>query len=662
MFGKILIANRGEIAVRIARTAKRMGIATVAIYSDADKQALHVKVADEAFRVGPPPASQSYLNADAIIAIAKRSGVQAIHPGYGFLSENPDFAEAVKRAGFAFIGPPVAAIRAMGLKDQARILMQKVGVPVLPGYNGENQHTEHLGREAARIGYPVLIKPIAGGGGKGMHRVDRPDNFAEAVASACREAASSFGDDRVLMEKFLGQARHIEIQIFADSHGNIIHLFERDCSLQRRHQKVIEEAPAPGMTAEMRTIMGKMAVSAAKAVGYVGAGTVEFIADVSGGLSPDRFYFMEMNTRLQVEHPVTEMITGLDLVEWQLQISSGEPLPLQQADITISGHAIEARLYAEDPTRNFQPQSGKLQHLEFSQQPDLRIDTGFSQGDTITTHYDPMIAKLIAHGSTRAEALHKLTEALAETRVGGCRTNLAFLNRLIRDSAFGSGDVDTGFIERHAGRLVKGGEPPVETIAAALLHGCGHLSKPASPSPFDTLTNFRLWHGEARTIEFLVNGACLQADLTFLGDMNFVLHRAGLSQLFSLLDFGNDTLRLLWDDRIVRLTFFYHGNRLTIGLRNAIHEFATMETAAIHGEEEDSSGMVIATMPGLVSIVSVKPGDHVKKGDVIAATEAMKMEFTLRAPRAGRIDMVHVSAGEQVEEGAIIATIEDGDA
>ncbi len=655
MFGKILIANRGEIAVRIALTCRRMGIKTVAIYSDADATALHVKMADEAFRVGPAPARESYLNANAIIAIAKQSGAEAIHPGYGFLSENPDFAEAVAKAGLVFIGPPASAIRAMGLKDKARALMQKAGVPVLPGYNGENQDSSLLAKEAARIGFPVLIKPVAGGGGKGMHRVDDPAHFASALSTARREAASSFGDDRVLLEKFLARARHIEIQIFADSRGQTIHLFERDCSLQRRHQKVIEEAPAPGMTEDMRDAMGKAAVAAANAVNYVGAGTVEFIADISSGLSKDRFYFMEMNTRLQVEHPVTEMITGLDLVGWQLRVASGEPLPVKQSDLAISGHAIEARLYAEDPARHFQPQTGELLHLQFPK--GVRIDTGFVQGDTVTPHYDPMIAKLIAHGPTRADALHNLGLALSQTRIGGCRTNLAFLTRLVRDPAFAVGDFDTGFIERNIDGLAKGAAPPPEAIAAALLHTLGHLSKPASFSPFDTLTNFRLWHGEAREVEFLVDGAPLHASLKSLGNEKFELQQKS----FSLLDFDDSTLRLMSDGRVAALTFFHHGNTLTVGLDGAIYEFATAQSATTHGEE-DAGNMVIAPMPGLVSIVAVKTGDRVAKGDTIAVTEAMKMEFTLKAPRAGKIAKIHVSVGEQIEEGAIIATIDNGDA
>ena len=662
MFGKILIANRGEIAVRVAQTAQRMGIRTVAIYSDADAQALHVRVAEEAFRVGPPAAKESYLSMDAIIAVAKRSGAEAIHPGYGFLSENPDFVDAVERANLVFIGPPAAAIRAMGLKDQARMLMQKAGVPVLPGYNGENQDTEHLAREAARIGFPILIKPVAGGGGKGMHRVDKPEAFTKSLESARREAAAAFGNDRVLIEKFLGKARHIEIQVFADSHGNTLHLFERDCSLQRRHQKVVEEAPAPGMTADLRAVMGKAAIAAARAVGYVGAGTVEFIVDVSKGLSPEAFFFMEMNTRLQVEHPVTEMITGLDLVEWQLRVANGEPLPKQQGDVAISGHAIEARLYAEDPLRNFLPQSGKLEHLQFAQRDGLRIDTGFSQGDAVATHYDPMIAKMIAHGPTRAVAQRKLAEALAETQVSGFRTNLAFLSRLVQESDFITGNIDTGFIERNIDKLARGSEPPIETIAAALLHAGGHLSVPASSSPFDTLINFRLWHGETQNIEFLVDGAPLKASLTDHGNMNFMIAHAGESTSFILLNFDNGCVRFVFASRIVRLAFFDDGTLLTINFDGVIHEFAIAESRAGHGSEEDNEGVVIAPMPGLVSIVNVKSGDHVTKGDVIAVTESMKMEFALRAPRTGKIAMVNVAAGEQVEEGAIIATIEDADA
>jgi len=650
MFAKILIANRGEIAVRIARTARRMGIKTVAVYSDADAAALHVKMADEAYRVGPAPARESYLNAEAIIAIAKQYGAEAIHPGYGFLSENPDFAEAVARAGFVFIGPPASAIRAMGLKDKARILMQKADVPVLPGYDGENQDTDHLSGEAARLGFPVLIKPVAGGGGKGMHRVDNSGSFAEKLASAKREAKSSFGDDRVLLEKFLPKARHIEIQIFADTQGNTVHLFERDCSLQRRHQKVIEEAPAPGMTGEMRKRMGKAAVAAAKAVNYVGAGTVEFIADVSHGLHEDRFYFMEMNTRLQVEHPVTEMITGLDLVEWQLRVAAGEPLPGKE--LAISGHAIEARLYAEDPARNFQPQTGALTHLEFPE--GIRVDTGVEQGDSITPYYDPMIAKLIAHGETREEARQKLTAALSQTRIGGCRTNLAFLARLLRHPVFISGDADTGFIERNLDLPATGGEPPAEALAAALLHTLGYLTEPATPSPFHTLRGFELWAGSERTLPGI------KATLISLGGNKFELKHTGRVFPFLLRhsgESGNPALES--QDRTISFTTVQYGHVLTVHLENSIHEFTLPQHSATQGADADDAGnLVTAPMPGLLAILNVKPGDRVAKGDTVAVTEAMKMEFALKAPRAGKIAEVRAAVGDQVEEGAVIAVIE----
>jgi len=648
MLAKILIANRGEIAVRIAATARRMGIKSVAIYSDADAQALHVKSMDEAYRVGPAPARESYLNAKAIITIAKQCGAEAIHPGYGFLSENPDFAEAVARAGLVFIGPPASAIRAMGLKDKARVLMKKAGVPVLPGYDGENQDTDHLAHEAARIGFPVLIKPVAGGGGKGMHRIDDPGRFAEALASAKREAKSSFGDDRVLIEKFLPRARHIEIQIFADGGGQTIHLFERDCSLQRRHQKVIEEAPAPGMTKIIRENMGKAAVAAAKAVAYVGAGTVEFIADVSGGLRKDRFYFMEMNTRLQVEHPVTEMITGLDLVEWQLRVAAGEKLPRQ--DLAISGHAIEARLYAEDPARNFQPQTGALTHLEFPE--GIRVDTGVEQGDGITPYYDPMIAKLIAHGETRDEAQQKLAAALTQTRIGGCRTNLAFLSRLLRHPAFISGDVDTGFVEH----LTTGDELPPEALAAALLHSLGYLAEPATASPFDTLRGLELWRSE-RSVEGIA------ATLIAFGAGKFELKHAGNTIPLALRHSGerrNPALEI--QNRTIPFTIFQHDHVLTVYLENSIHEFSLPHSSASQGADVgDAGNLVTAPMPGLLAVLNVQPGDRLAKGDTVAVIEAMKMEFTLRAPCSGKIAKVSAAAGDQVEEGAVIAMIEESD-
>ena len=557
MFRKILIANRGEIAVRIAKTARRMGIETVAVYSDADRRAWHVEAADEAYCIGPAPAAQSYLNVAAILAAARQSGAEAIHPGYGFLSENADFADAVEAAGIVFIGPPAAAIRAMGLKDAAKALMEKAGVPVVPGYHGNDQAIGHLAGEAARIGYPVMIKASAGGGGKGMRRVETPAEFHAALEGAKREAISAFGDDRVLIEKYLPKPRHIEIQVFADSHGNTVHLFERDCSLQRRHQKVIEETPAPGMTEDMRRTMGAVAVKAAEAVGYRGAGTVEFIADVSEGLREDRFYFMEMNTRLQVEHPVTEMITGQDLVEWQLRIASGEALPLTQDQLSIDGHAMEARLYSEDPSKDFLPQTGKLARLRFG---DARIDAGVREGDTITPYYDPMIAKVIVHAATRASALERLGKALAGTQIAGCRTNGAFLHRLSRLPEFTSGDVDTGLIARNMDRLTgtgfrsTRGDPCRKPL-------CGRLPQSAAgPSPFETLKGFRIWGPTLSHIPF----APEHVTLSNWRNGHFEAEWTGARQAFGLAGFTDDMVRLDLGDRIVSLAVYGDGAAISV--------------------------------------------------------------------------------------------------
>ena len=499
----LLVANRGEIACRIIRTARRLGIRTVAVFSDADAHALHVEMADEAVRIGPPPVAESYLDASRILEAARRSGADAIHPGYGFLSENPDFVEAVEAAGLTFVGPSASAIRAMGLKDAAKRLMQEAGVPVVPGYHGDSQDPEVLAAEAERIGFPVLIKARAGGGGKGMRAVERAADFAEALAAARREGEAAFGDPHCLIEKLIGTPRHIEIQVFGDGHGNAVHLFERDCSLQRRHQKVIEEAPAPGMTEEMRAAMGAAAVAAAKAIGYAGAGTIEFIVDASDGLRPDRFWFMEMNTRLQVEHPVTEAITGLDLVELQLRVAAGDPLPFTQEDLVIDGHAVEARIYAEDPARGFLPATGRLTTLQMPRESaGVRIDTGVREGDRITPHYDPMIAKLIVHGADRNAALRRLKAALAETRIAGCVTNVAFLERLAGHADFAAGTVDTGLIGRHIDDLTRPPQRRPEARAIAALAALGRLQAalarpPEAADPFRDLEGFRAF-GEAR--------------------------------------------------------------------------------------------------------------------------------------------------------------------
>ena len=505
MLSKILVANRGEIACRIIRTARKMGVKTVAVYSDADAGALHVELADQAVHIGPSPAAESYLRGDRIVEAAKTTGAQAIHPGYGFLSENPDFVAQVEAAGLIFIGPSADAIRAMGLKDAAKKLMEKAGVPVVPGYHGSKQDAKFLAQEASKIGYPVLIKARAGGGGKGMRRVDDPKEFAAALEGAMREGKASFGDGRVLIEKYITAPRHIEIQVFGDNHGNVVHLFERDCSLQRRHQKVIEEAPAPGMTKEMREAMTDAAVKAAKAISYSGAGTIEFIVDGSGGLRPDGFWFMEMNTRLQVEHPVTEAITGIDLVEWQLRVASGEELPRRQSDLAIQGHAIEARLYAEDVPKGFLPVTGKLDHLVFSN--NARNDSGVRSGDTITPFYDPMVAKVIVHCEGRREAISTMRAALCETRIAGTVTNLEFLIALMSHAGFAAGELDTGLIDQDLEALTVAADTPPEIISLAGLIASGCLEYRQDQDPFDLLKNHVHWQHTPFSVHLKLNDA-----------------------------------------------------------------------------------------------------------------------------------------------------------
>lgn len=656
MFKKILIANRGEIACRVIRTARKLGIATVAIYSDADAGALHVEMADEAVRVGPAISAQSYLNVEAIIKAARQTGAEAIHPGYGFLSENARFVDAVEAAGLVFIGPSARAIRAMGLKDAAKALMEKAGVPVVPGYHGDNQDGAFLKSEADRITYPVLIKARAGGGGKGMRRVDQPDDFAAALASARREAEASFGDGAVLVEKYMAKPRHIEVQVFGDSHGNAVHLFERDCSLQRRHQKVIEEAPAPGMTPEMRAAMGEAAVKAALAIGYCGAGTVEFIADVSEGLRPDRFFFMEMNTRLQVEHPVTEAITGLDLVEWQLRVASGEALPKRQDELSINGWAFEARLYAEDPARDFLPATGKL--ALFAPPENARVDSGVRTGDTITPFYDPMIAKIIAHGATRDEALNRLDAALNKTRIAGLVTNRQFLSALCKLEAFRTGDVDTGLIGREAAALFTAEPPSDIAFALAALGALDLLDAPQEGDPprdpWTNLRGFRLWgeasrsvlldhHGERRMVSFTARGG---GHFGFaFGELEIRAHENGL-------------VRFAVDGRMREASVSRIRHDVTVQFEGRDTIFHDVQSI---GAEEDASSesRILSPMPGRVALVSVVEGASVAKGDPLVTMEAMKMELSLTAPRDGKIASVTVAAGDQVSEGALLVELEE---
>ncbi|RMC36434.1 acetyl-CoA carboxylase biotin carboxylase subunit [Paracoccus alkanivorans] len=639
MFQKILIANRGEIACRVIDSCHRLGVASVAVYSDADRAARHVAMADEAVYLGGPAPADSYLQGDRIIEAAKATGAQAIHPGYGFLSENPDFVDAVEAAGLVFIGPSARAIRAMGLKDAAKALMEEAGVPVVPGYHGADQDPAHLAQEAGRIGYPVLIKAVAGGGGKGMRRVDDPGAFADALASAQSEARNAFGNPDVLIEKYILRPRHIEVQVFGDGH-RAVHLFERDCSLQRRHQKVIEEAPAPGMTAEMRKVMGAAATRAAEAIGYKGAGTIEFIVDGSGGLRTDGFWFMEMNTRLQVEHPVTEAITGIDLVEWQLRVASGEPLPARQEDLRITGHAFEARLYAEDVPAGFLPATGRLAHLQF---PDAaRIETGVRQGDAISPWYDPMIAKIVTHGPTRAVALRALESALVDTEVAGSVTNLDFLIALTRHEGFREGEVDTGLIGRDLEALVAAAEadPRVRALAVIGLAGLADPRVKGGATLWQPLRRTIAWEGGEAVLEVLGPGA---ARVTLdAGSAHEVRWRDG---------------RWWVDETLMRHRIVSHDAGVSVFGGRTVHLVPLdplARDASAAGDE-----VTLAPMPGLVKSVHVKAGQAVKAGDRLAVLEAMKMEHSLTAWRDGVVAEVMAAAGDQVEAGAPLIRLEE---
>ncbi|PEQ14249.1 methylcrotonoyl-CoA carboxylase [Novosphingobium sp. PC22D] len=612
MIQSLLIANRGEIACRVIRTARRMGIRTVAVYSDADVSALHVREADEAVHIGPSPTRESYLVGEKILAAAKQTGAEAIHPGYGFLSENAEFAQAVIDAGLVWVGPNPASITAMGLKDAAKTLMAKAGVPVTPGYMGADQSVSTLAEEADKIGYPVLIKAVAGGGGKGMRLVEEADDFADALASCKREAAASFGNDHVLIEKYILSPRHIEVQVFGDSHGNVVHLFERDCSLQRRHQKVIEEAPAPGMDAATRAELCAAAVRAAKAVDYVGAGTIEFIADGSEGLRADRIWFMEMNTRLQVEHPVTEEITGVDLVEWQLRVASGEPIPMAQEDLGIEGWAMEARLYAEDPAKGFLPSIGTLELLQFGESEGGRIDTGVTEGAEVSPFYDPMIAKVIAHGETREEARERLADMLSDSAVWPVRTNASFLVRALDHPDFVAGTVDTGLIGRDGEAMAEEPEPSETVLEAAA----------TSLVPLYDMPAFRLNAAPVRSAWFLLEGETREIALA-----------GGSAEPASsvlVTEQGQAWLLEPW------------------------------RKDAAHGAA-GGSGSILAPMPGKVIAVEVEAGEEVKAGQKLLTLEAMKMEHTLTAPFDGIVAELNAKAGQQVQVEALLARIEESE-
>jgi 3-methylcrotonyl-CoA carboxylase alpha subunit len=663
MFRTLLIANRGEIACRTMRTARRMGIETVAVFSDADADALHVRAADRAFRIGPAPAHESYLDIARIIAAARVSGAQAIHPGYGFLSENPAFAEACVAAGLVFVGPPADAMRAMGSKSAAKTLMQRSGVPLLPGYHGENQDAAFLAAQAHDVGFPVVIKAVSGGGGRGMRVVSAAADFDSALREARQEAASAFGDDRVLIERYLQRPRHIEVQVFADTHGNAVHLFERDCSVQRRHQKVIEEAPAPGIDPRRRAAMGEAAVAAARAVGYVGAGTVEFVADAGG------FFFLEMNTRLQVEHPVTEMVTGFDLVEWQLRVAAGEALPAAQDVIRVSGHAIEARLYAEDPARDFAPSIGRLVAFHLPLQTNsVRVDTGFVGGDTVSIHYDAMLAKLIVHGATRDAALATMRRALAECDVVGVASNLDLLHRIAAHPAFAAGGVDTGFIARHADTLLAAqGSPPDEVLAAAALAVLTDEADAAERQAAASADPYSPWHARdqwwlnttaQRVLEFHAGETVFPVAVQRDGAAWRLT--IGAHALPAAATRGADgLLEMRLGDARCRVRVTRDGETMSVRYGGATFRFSLPDPIAHADDDAASGGRLVAPLPGQVTQVLAEPGAAVTRGQVLVVLEAMKTVFRLAAPADGVVEHVSCQVGETVQDGQVLVTFVD---
>jgi 3-methylcrotonyl-CoA carboxylase alpha subunit len=658
MFTKILIANRGEIACRVIATCQRLGIATVAVYSDADRDARHVRLADEAVGIGPAAARESYLRADAILDAARRTGAQAIHPGYGFLSENADFAQACAEAGIVFIGPSAAAIRAMGDKSAAKALMAQAGVPLTPGYHGDAQEPAFLREQADGIGYPVLIKASAGGGGKGMRKVDDSAAFTEALASCQREAQSAFGNAHVLVEKYVERPRHIEIQVFGDSHGNVVYLFERDCSVQRRHQKVLEEAPAPGMTPERRAAMGKAAVDAARAVNYVGAGTVEFIAGPDGD-----FYFMEMNTRLQVEHPVTECITGTDLVEWQLRVASGDPLPLQQEQLQINGHALEARLYAEDADKGFLPSTGTLRHLRLpSGSAHVRVDAGVEQGDAITPFYDPMIAKLIVWDVDRDAALRRMQQALAECEVVGVTTNAAFLRRLVMTDSFANAKLDTALIEREQAALAphQGDTDPALWALAAVAAMATDAAAPVDArdphSPWQARDGWRLGQRAARRLTLEHRGS--QQVLAVEGHGEAWSIEVGDTTVSAQGQMVGERLALQVGEHLHRARVVRDGSELYLFGNDGVQRFTLHDPVSEADHAVADAGSLVAPMPGRIVATLLAPGTQVVRGTPLLVLEAMKMEHTLQAPADGTVQGYRVKAGDQVADGAVLVDFE----
>lgn len=658
-FTKILIANRGEIAVRVARTCQRLGIETVAVYSDADADALHVQVCDEAVHIGPPAPGESYLQIDKIIDAAKRTGAQAVHPGYGFLSENDGFADALEAAGLVFIGPTAETIRAMGSKSAAKDLMEAAGVPTTPGYQGEDQTLKTFKAEAKKIGYPVLLKATAGGGGKGMRAVHDEADMKSALQSAKQEAKSAFGDDRFLIEKYIPRARHLEVQIFGDGKGDVVHFFERDCSVQRRHQKIIEEAPAPNLPEAVRAKLLQAGVEAGKAVNYRGAGTVEFLYDGADGV-----YFMEMNTRLQVEHPVTEAITGVDLVEWQIMVAAGAPLPRRQDEILACGHAFEARLYAENPAANFAPSIGDLERVELPSER-ARIDTGIAAGQTISTYYDPMISKIITHGATREAALGQMRLALRETAITGLETNASFLAALARDAAFAAGEVSTRYIEDHEATLFATSDLSNVAICAYVLQSLDAAGRPALGFRLNAPRKADLWARVGDEIELLDIAAMEDAfQITRTAHAAAADRRAGTeSEARGTIQFSghiedNGDFILILDGQKIKGRILPHLGAYRVFADSAVMDIAPADPRLADGTDAAGAGSLTAPMPGLILAVHVKEGDTVEAGDHLASLEAMKMEHTISAPFAGTVKNVRFSPGEQVKDGDLLFDIE----
>ncbi len=664
MFTKILIANRGEIACRVAATARRLGVRSVAVYADPDAHAPHVRACDEAVPLGGTTAAESYLRVDRILEAARATGAQAIHPGYGFLSENAAFAAACAEAGIVFIGPPASAIRAMGSKSAAKALMERAGVPLVPGYHGDDNDPALLAAQAERIGYPVLIKASAGGGGKGMRRVDRREDFAAALASCQREAKASFGSEHVLVERYVTRPRHIEIQVFADSQGQCVHLFERDCSVQRRHQKVLEEAPAPGMSAARRAEMGAAAVAAAQAVGYVGAGTVEFIAEEvdDGDL---RFYFMEMNTRLQVEHPVTEAVTGLDLVEWQLRVAAGQPLPLAQSELALRGHAIEARVCAENPDAGFLPATGRLDvlrwppHVAFERGA-VRVDAGIVEGDAISPHYDSMIAKLIVWGENRAQALARLDAALARTHIVGLNTNVAFLRRVVGCQSFATADLDTALIERESSVLLNQPPLPIEVPAAGVLAQVLDDERAlAGADPWSRRDGWRLHGGARRHFDIEHAGLHHKLALARAHDGTCSMEIGDARWPFEARRQADGGFDAQLGTRRLRLDVYRQGERVAVFAPEGSAVVREFDAIAHAGEGAAEGGRLTAPMPGKVIALFARVGESVQRGQALAVMEAMKMEHTLHAPRDGVVAELLYAVGDQVAEGGELLRLKD---